>query len=73
MATALMWMLGYVLAGLGFAWHRWEGDWDRAERARVLRAALDMKPNPRPLWCEVVAVGAVRVLAWPLHLIIHDL
>ena len=63
----------YLLIGAVFAFWYWPADKVRALRSRELRAALDLKPNPRPLWCEVVAVAIIRAVAWPFHLIIHDL
>jgi hypothetical protein len=65
--------LVYGLIGLCFSVWYWRTDWERAQRARDLRIALDMRPQQRPLWCEVVALSVMRMLAWPMHLIIHDL
>jgi hypothetical protein len=58
--------------GACFALFKWPQDKERAERSRDLRRALDIKVPEHPIWVEVLVVSIVRVIAWPIHLIVRD-
>ena len=73
MSTWAWALLTYVLIGACYGMCNWRYDRQRAQRSRDLRRSLDIKAPGHPVWVEVLAVSLVRAVAWPFHLIIHDL